>query len=271
MSPFSPSPAGRVYDRLIPAPLPLHRMLNRPLPPGFPFVIDTRPNCGPRKDQGDEGACTGHAGTEAGEWEHRRYLKKSPIFSPQYTYAKELIRQGDFPNDCGSDGTTLCTTLVADGCCELSLYPYVSGKIIMPTPAQDVNAHQFALGAFHGLVGSQTALSVLADPTPWPVMIGFTVYASFESNEVAKTGVMPMPGRRERNLGGHEVLMVGYDIGDIPTLRPKGSLPSVLIMNSWGNDWGIDGFFWMPIQVLDMADTDLKIAHLGHPWVAKAA
>jgi hypothetical protein len=255
----------RRFDRHIPAPLPAHRMLSRSTP-NLSAAVDTRPNCGPVKNQGDEGACTAHTGTSADEWIHRRYLKSSPVFSPQYTYAKELLAQGDFPQDEGSDGVTLCGTLVSSGCCELTLYPYVSGQILRPTPEQDANAAKYSLGAYHGLVGSQTALSVLGDPTPWPVEIGFTVYASFMSDDFAKTGVMPIPSPNEEKLGGHEVLMVGFDVGSVPSLRPANCPPAALIQNSWGTGWAIGGFFWMPLQILDAFDTDLKIVHSGGPW-----
>jgi len=232
----------------------------------LPAGIDLRANCGPVKDQGNEGACTAHTGTSDNEWIHRAYLKSSPIFSPQYTYAKELIEQGSFPNDVGSDGVTLCDVLIADGCCELSEFPYVPGQIIKPTTVQDLNAAKFRLGAYHGLTGSETALSVVADPTPWPVEIGFTVYESFEGEALANTGIMPVPNSSEQILGGHEVLMVGYDIGDTPWIRPAGCPPAALIQNSWGTSWGLSGFFWMPITILDAPDTDLKIVHSGHPW-----
>jgi C1A family cysteine protease len=97
------------------------------------------------------------------------------------------------------------------------------------------------------------------------VEIGFTVYASFESDEVAQSGIYnPAPG--EEVLGGHEVLMVGYDVGATPSLRPAGCPPAALIQNSWGTDWGIDGFFWMALPVLDDSQTDLKIVHSGKPW-----
>lgn len=254
----------RTYGRKIPAPLPAHRMLIRA--GAVPSVVDLRKFSGPVKDQGSEGSCTAHAGTSANEWIHRRYLGSWPVFSPQYTYAKELIAQGDFPRDAGSDGVTLCNTLIAHGCCELAEYPYVVGAIAKPTPAQDLNAAKYRLGAYHGLAGSTTAISVLADPTPWPVEIGFTVYESFESDEVAKTGVVPLPKSNERVKGGHEMLALGYDIGTNPTLRPAGSRPSFLIQNSWGNTWGIGGFCWMPVQFLDDPETDLKIVHSGHPW-----
>jgi C1A family cysteine protease len=259
------SPAGHVYDRRIPAPLPVSKMLTRTVIPQK--VVDLRPSCGPVKNQGNEGACTMHAGTEAGELIYRKYKNQQPVFSPQYGYAKELITNGDFPQDNGSDGTTLCEVVIANGFCELSVFPYIPGNITMPTPEQDQNAAKFKqVGAYHGLVGSITALSVLADPTPWPVLIGFTVYNSFESNETATTGVMPIPQSGETVLGGHEVLGVGCDIGDVPTLRPQNCPPALLVMNSWGEGWGINGFFWMPLAILDAPDTDLKVFHFGKPW-----
>lgn len=254
----------RTYGRKIPVALPRKMMLDRVML-SLPSVVDLRKFCGPMKDQGAEGSCTAHAGTSANEWIHRAYLKSSPIFSPQYTYAKELIAQGDFPEDDGSDGTTLCQTLVACGCCEFEEFPYIAGQITRPTAVQDANAAKFRLGAYHGLTGSQVALSVLGDPVPWPVELGFTVYSSFESEEVARTGIYnPQPG--EQVLGGHEVLMVGYDIGETPSLRPGGCPKAVLIQNSWGSGWAVGGFFWMALSVLDAGDTDLKIVHSGHPW-----
>lgn len=69
------------------------------------------------------------------------------------------------------------------------------------------------------------------------IAFGFTVYESFESPEVASTGVVPMPDPSEQVLGGHEVLLVGY-------LKSEPNYG--LVMNSWGDDWGIKGFFLMP-------------------------
>jgi C1A family cysteine protease len=44
----------------------------------------------------------------------------------------------------------------------------------------------------------------------YPFVYGFTVYDSFESGSVAKTGVVPMPAPGEEVLGGHCVLAVGW-------------------------------------------------------------
>lgn len=262
------SPGGHRYDRNIPAPLPKHRMLEK-APVGLNPVVDLRSSCGPVKDQGSEGSCTAHAGSSNGEWTNRKYMTTwgTQQFSPQFTYENELIRMGVFPQDNGSDGTTLCESLIGDGLCPLGDDPYVAGQIVQPTPAQVTAAKQYTFGAYHGVTDSGTAWSVLADPTPWCIMIGFTVYQSFEATwEI--NGVMPLPATGEQVLGGHEVLIVGCDLGDTATLRPAGSPPSFLIQNSWGTGWALDGFFWMPRQILDAQDTDLKIAHTGHPWVA---
>lgn len=254
----------RKYGRIIPPALPHQRMLAR-FNQTVPLYCDLRQWDSPVKDQGEEGSCTAHAGTGAVEWIFRRYFSKSPIFSPQYTYAKELLKQGNFPQDQGSDGVTLCGTLIADGCCELALYPYVAGEINQPTVEQDTNARQYTLGAYHGLIGANTAISVLGDPVPWPVMIGFEVQTSFESDEVAETGIYN-PQESENVIGGHEVMAIGYDVGAVPTIRPKDCPPALLIKNSWGESWGLRGYFWMALAVADSPLTDLKIAHSGKPW-----
>jgi Papain family cysteine protease len=259
---------ARVYNRKMPAPLPAHRMITQRAA-ALPGYVDLRKWGGPLKDQGSEGSCTGHAGTSSGEWICRKYFGKQPVFSPQYTYAKELIAQGSFPQDVGSDGVTLCNTTITSGLCELSVYPYVAGRILQPTPEQDENAGDYRMGAYHGLVGSGVALSVIGDPTPWPVLIGFTVFSSFESDQVAETGIYNPDRTKESVLGGHEVVMLGYDVGPAPSIRPAGCPPAALIQNSWSASWGIGGFFWMALPVLDDPQTDLKIVHTGRPWGAK--
>lgn len=266
MSELPVSPSGRRYGRNPPEPLPARKMLSR-VARTLPMVVDLREWGGPIKDQGEEGSCTGHAFSSAREWIARKYQKTSPILSPQYLYAQALIAQGNFPQDAGSDGTTLCETLITKGCCEASLYPYVPGQILSPTAEQEANAALYRTGAYHGIKGSGVALSVLGDPVPWPVEIGFTVYESFEGTEIARTGIMTLPEPGERVLGGHEVVALGgYDIGQTASLRPADCPPAVLVQNSWGEGWGIGGYFWMPLAVLDFPDTDLKITHTGKPW-----
>jgi C1A family cysteine protease len=72
----------------------------------------------------------------------------------------------------------------------------------------------------------------------YPFVFGFTVYESFESEEVAKTGKMIMPKKGEAQVGGHAVIAVGY----------SGS--RFIVRNSWGTSWGMAGYFTMPFDYL---------------------
>ncbi len=69
------------------------------------------------------------------------------------------------------------------------------------------------------------------------IAFGFTVYDSFESSGTARTGIVPMPLSSESELGGHEMLVVGY-----LAAHPD----HALVRNSWGSSWGISGYCLFP-------------------------
>lgn len=68
-------------------------------------------------------------------------------------------------------------------------------------------------------------------------MFGFTVY-----NFGNASGEFAFPSPGDAVQGGHAVVAIGYDnnrrIGD-----KKGALK---IRNSWGTDWGEEGYGWLP-------------------------
>jgi C1A family cysteine protease len=62
----------------------------------------------------------------------------------------------------------------------------------------------------------------------FPFVFGFTAYEALESAAVGKSGVLTMPGPKEKMVGGHAVMGVGYD----------DAARRFVIRNSWGADWG---------------------------------
>ena len=73
-----------------------------------------------------------------------------------------------------------------------------------------------------------------------PIVIGFVVYPSFESQAVATSGIVPMPSHHEKPIGGHCVVIVGYD----------DTHKMFIMRNSWGTGWGQKGYFMMPYAYL---------------------
>jgi hypothetical protein len=69
-----------------------------------------------------------------------------------------------------------------------------------------------------------------------PVPLGISVYSSFESDQVANTGIVPMPGPKEERVGGHCVLARDFD----------DSTEFVTCRNSWSSEWGQQGDFKIP-------------------------
>ena len=55
---------------------------------------------------------------------------------------------------------------------------------------------------------------------------------------MARTGILKLPGKKEKMMGGHAVAAVGYNTAK----------KALLVRNSWGPDWGLKGYFWMPFK-----------------------
>lgn len=117
-------------------------------------------------------------------------------------------------------------------------WPYDINRFQDPPP--DDVAHRWAIGSYRAVRRSRHQFQqVLSNRQT--IAFGFTVFESFESPEVAKSGIVPMPSPGERILGGHEVLLVGY----------LASEPHhALVRNSWGTSWGLGGYCLFPWAML---------------------
>jgi C1A family cysteine protease len=258
------SKAGRRYGRkrdfsdtrdYTVATAPVFRLSTAQLPP----TCDLTAWCGPVKNQGEEGSCTGHAYSSIREFLARKYQGEQPILSPQFLYMEELFEEGTFPSDSGAQPRTGCVILNRIGCCEEGLRPYTPMDIYTPSQEMMDNAKLWIGGAYHRIASLPDVLSCLN--SGYPCSVGFNVYESFEEDWL-KPGVMPVPDTaQEELLGGHEVFACGYDL----SVHDTGAL---LIQNSWGADWGLGGRFWMPFEVVKNADVvqDIWMCHLGRAW-----
>jgi C1A family cysteine protease len=127
-----------------------------------------------------------------------------------------------------------------NGDCPEKEWPYDIAKFsVKPPPTCYKDALKYKAVAYQRVVQALSQLKgCLA--SGYPIVFGFTVYESFESAAVARSGKMPMPKPSEKVLGGHAVLAVGYD----------DAAQRFIVRNSWGKGWGLQGYFTMPYAYL---------------------
>ena len=73
----------------------------------------------------------------------------------------------------------------------------------------------------------------------YSVTFSFFIYDNFQDSNFS-TGQMCMPTPDSKVSGEHAVVAVGFD----------DQKQAFLIRNSWGSDWGIKGYFWMPYDFI---------------------
>ena len=115
-------------------------------------------------------------------------------------------------------------------------------------------ADRCRIATYSRLVQTSSYLDCLA--SGYPFVLGFEAFESLYSDDVARSGVMRIPSSDEAAVGGHAVLVVGYDLDfrQSRALADSGLDPALVsdralfARNSWGPDWGIGGYFWMPLE-----------------------
>jgi C1A family cysteine protease len=226
-------------DHLYAAPAPVLAKL--------PAKVDLRKKCPLVYDQGQLGSCTGNAIAGAIQFERIRQELK-PNFAPSrlFIYYNERVIERTVATDSGAQIRDGIKTVVKQGACPESDWPYDIDKFTDKPPAKAyADAAKHKVSSYSRLVPTANQLKgCLA--SGFPFVFGFTVYESFESQEVAKTGMVPMPAAKEKVLGGHAVLGVGYDEAS----------QRFIVRNSWGKGWGQAGYFTMPYAYL----TDSNLA-----------
>lgn len=218
----------------------------------LPQLVDLRPLCPPIYDQGELGSCTANAIVAAYEFDQ---LKEEKVYTPLsrlFLYYNERDIEGTIDSDAGAELRDGVKSIAEAGICLEELWPYNIGQYpVLPPDSCYDNALNHQAIIYNAVQANVLSVqTVLADG--YPVVFGFTVYESFEDPEVARTGIMQMPRLQEAVIGGHAVLAVGYN-----ELTQK-----LLVRNSWGVDWGLDGYFWMPFNYLHNLASDF--------WVIKS-
>jgi C1A family cysteine protease len=213
----------------------------------LPASTDLEPHCPPVYDQGQLGSCTANAIGGAYEFDLRKQGKTDFMPSRLFIYYHERAIEGTIKSDSGAEIRDGIKTIADKGVCTEKTWPYVISRFAKaPSSAAYAEATHHTAVSYQRLDGTNLTQLKTCLASGYPIVFGFTVYEAFESQEVAQTGVLNMPQPGEQMMGGHAVLIVGYDDA---TQRFK-------VRNSWGTGWGLNGsgYFTVPYAYVTNAN-----------------
>jgi len=236
-----------------------------------PVVIDYRPNLPPVFDQKDRGSCVACATA----WTPKAFAEinegcfPADGLSASFLYSMCKSMDGT-PEEEGTNLKVAMQVLQQYGICPEEIMPYStltnleSPNVPIVSELAKLQAKQYKISTYAQLcsttdVGRSGLLTTIrqALKREGPFIMALLVCSNFAPDPI--TNKLPLP--QGFIQGGHAIGIVG----DLPEIK------CLIMRNSWGSDWGIDGYAYLPYEWLTsyVNIDDLGIMyHIFEAWVA---
>jgi len=203
----------------------------------IPNSIDLRDasSMPPVYDQGDIGSCTAQVLCAAFAFEHPNFLG-----SRLFLYYNERVLDNNISVDSGATLTDGIKSLQTHGLCPESEWPYIEEDFATKPPDSCYTSaldHK-AIKVYNVPKNLNAMQATLASGIPF--VAGIKIFSSFENKIVSETGKVSMPKPKDKFLGGHAILICGYN----------NATKQWIVRNSWGESWGDKGYFYLPYKYL---------------------
>ncbi len=192
--------------------------------------------------QGKLGSCTANATSNAILFFLKRSKKKEFQPSRLYIYYFSRLLENCIEIDSGCEIRNVMKAVSQYGACEENLLPYDIENFKLRPNQICIDDGKLKIKNFKYLSIDQE-LNVVKNCIfqGYPILLGMELYESSGSKEALESGNIPIPNTdSEEYLGGHCVLLVGYD--DINQI--------FCFLNSWGDDVGDNGYFYVAYDYL---------------------
>ena len=218
--------------------------------------VDLRQYCSPIENQGALGSCTANATVGLVEYFERRahgkFIDASRLFL--YKVTRDLLH---WTGDTGAYLRSTMGALALFGVPPEEYCPYdvtrvrqraerVVLRVRVELPRDRATTASIRQARRRRRLLDRIKANLSAG---LPSVFGFTVYSSI--SQAAATGRIPYPTTGDKVIGGHAMLMVGYD--DNVTITNANNASSTkgafIVRNSWGTSWGDHGYGMLPVQL----------------------
>lgn len=226
----------------------------------YPAVVSIQSKMPGVFDQGDLGSCTSQGVGAAIDYLQLLDIRDKIFGKPEefdpgvyvpvsrlFIYANERYMEGTpITEDSGAQIRDGIMAVRKYGVCRETLWPYTDHNcFVKPLDAAYAEALHHKILYGYRVDNSPGVNQIIRSLIHgYPVIFGMTVYESFMTHEVEKSGIIPMPGPHEQILGGHCMDIVGYDLHK-KTYR---------LRNSWGTSWGQEGYADAPMAMIENLD-----------------
>ncbi|RCJ29274.1 cysteine protease [Nostoc minutum NIES-26] len=221
----------------------------------LPSAVDLSFWCSPVRDQGSLNSCTSFAAIALLEYFENRSFGKSTDASPLFLY-KAARNKMNVEGDVGASIRETMKVLALFGVPPEESWPYEENKVDEEPPpycyayAQNYKTLKYFLLDYAGITTESLLFQIKAVlAAGFPCIFGLTIYTSVYETTNYRKGYIPYPdANKDKVVGGHTAVVVGYDDHKFIRCadRQHYCRGAFLIRNSWGTEWGMQGYGWLP-------------------------